>query len=108
MQQPDTVKIYKDFIDKHGEEQQLLQVAEEASEVIKAVLKYIRYKGTDKEIYYKNDLVEEMGDMFNALYSVFDTLGIQQPVFDYYRLKKLQAYHSKYIHGAKDGANKNK
>ena len=108
MQQPDTVKIYKDFIDKHGEEQQLLQAAEEASEVIKAVLKYIRYKGTDKEIYYKNDLVEEMGDIFNALYSVFDILGVQQPAFHYYRLEKLKEYHAKYIHGAKAVANKNK
>ena len=66
------------------------------------------FKSQLKEIYYKNDLVEEMGDMFNALYSVFYTLGIQQPAFNYYRLKKLKEYHAKYIHGAKAGENKNK
>lgn len=89
-----TNEIYQAFVERYGINQQILQTVEESTELNKEILKYIRFKndGKDTDKVYTN-LVEELGDVFNALESLIYIFGIDTTKLHEDRLNKLNTYY---------------
>ena len=86
------VEIYSKFIQDFnnqgydGERQQTLQVAEECSELALAVLKHNRYSNEKRKLH----MLEEVGDVLNAIDSLMYILDIDIDEIHKARIKKLQ------------------
>lgn len=84
--------IYSDFYQDLGDNQ-LLKVVEETSELNKEILQlFTKNKGHDT---CPDELIEELGDAFNALESLIYVLNIDEQNLHRDRLKKLKMYHDK-------------
>lgn len=86
--------IYDTIIGDVGETQQLLQSVEEMTELNKEILKYIRYQKSDKADTFREKIIEELGDVFNALNSLKYILGITDDQISKQRYPKLIKYYN--------------
>lgn len=74
----DYKKIYDEFLDKYGEEHEIILCVEEMSELIKELSKYLRYKGTEKEFSIKENIKEEIADVLNTVGQMQNIFGIEE------------------------------
>lgn len=93
--------IYNAFVERYGINQQILQSVEETTELNKEILKYVRFKNDGKDTTeVKNNLIEELGDVYNALGSLIYILNIDINDLDRSRLKKLEKYYINNVKGS--------
>ena len=79
------------LIKHNGVKQQLLQSVEETTELNKEILKYIRYQDGK----YIPGIIEELGDVFNALETLIRIFGIDVEELDKKRFNKVFEYCEK-------------
>jgi NTP pyrophosphatase (non-canonical NTP hydrolase) len=61
------VSVYKNYIDKYGVDSQIRMCIEEMSELTKALCKYQRYEGSDKQKTCRENVIEEIADVLNMV-----------------------------------------
>lgn len=77
---------YEKIISKFGKELQTLQVVEECSELTKEIIKSLRGKDNDFEMF------DEAGDVLNAVYSLIYLKGWDLEYLNEHRLRKLKKF----------------
>lgn len=92
-------EIYEDFLKKYGKHQQLLQSVEEMTELNKEILKFIRYDNVKDTKELVINIIEELGDVYNALDSLIHIFEIDKSVVDINRYNKLLKYHNTNVKG---------
>lgn len=69
-------KYYDEFIKINGVEKEIILCIEEMSELTKALSKFLRYKGSEKENAIKDNIVEEIADVLNTCEQMQNIFGV--------------------------------
>ena len=71
-------KYYDEFIKINGVEKEIILCIEEMSELTKALSKFLRYKGSEKENTIKDNIVEEIADVLNTCEQMQNIFGVDK------------------------------
>ena len=71
-------KYYDDVIKINGVEKEIIVCIEEMSELTKALSKFLRYKGSEKENTIKDNIVEEIADVLNTCEQMQNIFGVDK------------------------------
>ncbi len=86
-------KYYDEFIKINGVEKEIILCIEEMSELTKALSKFLRYKGSEKENTIKDNIVEEIADVLNTCEQMQNIFGVDK--VNAVREQKLKRYFEK-------------
>ena len=86
-------KYYDEFIKINGVEKEIILCIEEMSELTKAVSKFLRYRGSDKENTIKDNIVEEIADVLNTCEQMQNIFGVDK--VNAVREQKFKRYFEK-------------
>ena len=86
-------KYYDEFIKINGVEKEIILCIEEMSELTKALSKFLRYKGSEKENTIKDNIVEEIADVLNTCEQMQNILGVDK--VNAVREQKFKRYFEK-------------
>ena len=86
-------KYYDEFIKINGVEKEIILCIEEMSELTKALSKFLRYKGSEKENTIKDNIVEEIADVLNTCEQMQNIFGVDK--FNAVREQKFKRYFEK-------------
>lgn len=86
-------KYYDEFIKINGVEKEIILCIEEMSELTKALSKFLRYKGSEKENTIKDNIVEEIADVMNTCEQMQNIFGVDK--VNAVREQKFKRYFEK-------------
>ena len=86
-------KYYDEFIKINGVEKEIILCIEEMSELTKALSKFLRYKGSEKENTIKDNIVEEISDVLNTCEQMQNIFGVDK--VNAVREQKFKRYFEK-------------
>ena len=86
-------KYYDEFIKINGVEKEIILCIEEMSELTKALSKFLRYKGCEKENTIKDNIVEEIADVLNTCEQMQNIFGVDK--VNAVREQKFKRYFEK-------------
>ncbi len=86
-------KYYDEFIKINGVEKEIILCIEEMSELTKALSKFLRYKGSEKEDTIKDNIVEEIADVLNTCEQMQNIFGVDK--VNAVREQKFKRYFEK-------------
>ncbi|MCI5497120.1 MAG: hypothetical protein MR412_00820 [Firmicutes bacterium] len=86
-------KYYDEFIKINGVEKEIILCIEEMSELTKALSKFLRYKGSEKENTIKDNIVEEIADVLNTCEQMQNIFGVDK--VNAVREQKFKRYFEK-------------
>ena len=86
-------KYYDEFIKINGVEKEIILCIEEMSELTKALSKFLRYKGSEKENTIKDNIVEEIADVLNTCEQMQNIVGVDK--VNAVREQKFKRYFEK-------------
>ena len=86
-------KYYDEFIKINGVEKEIILCIEEMSELTKALSKFLRYKGSEKENTINDNIVEEIADVLNTCEQMQNIFGVDK--VNAVREQKFKRYFEK-------------
>lgn len=86
-------KYYDEFIKINGVEKEIILCIEEMGELTKALSKFLRYKGSEKENTIKDNIVEEIADVLNTCEQMQNIFGVDK--VNAVREQKFKRYFEK-------------
>lgn len=86
-------KYYDEFIKINGVEKEIILCIEEMSELTKALSKFLRHKGSEKEDTIKDNIVEEIADVLNTCEQMQNIFGVDK--VNAVREQKFKRYFEK-------------